>query len=165
LNEILFLFFNFWSLLLSLEKTNKEIELNNSLWAGTILARYSNLISARLRKLFHWAQTGRFCRQRGTHCPPAKIIGVVPVMAISVTNVSAVTVTVVVGLPAMKLVAKLRKRPLIFGFLPPFAGTSSAINKELSIASFLSRADGTAVIKILFVPIQNLKNGAKFKKN
>jgi hypothetical protein len=86
-------------------------------------------------------------------------------MAISVTNVSAVTVTVVVGLPAMKLVAKLRKRPLTFGFSPPFAGTSSAINKELSIASFLSSADGTAVIKILFVPIKNLKNGAKFKTN
>jgi hypothetical protein len=83
-------------------------------------------------------------------------------MAISVTNVSAVTVTVVVGLPAMKLVAKLRKRPLTFGFSPP---SSAIVDMELSIASFLSRADGTAVIKILFVPIQNLKNGAKFKTN
>jgi hypothetical protein len=83
-------------------------------------------------------------------------------MAISVTNVSAVTVTVVVGLPAMKLVAKLRKRPLTFGFSPP---SSAIVDMELSIASFLSRADGTAVIKILFVPIKNLKNGAKFKTN
>jgi hypothetical protein len=51
LNEFYFFFLNFWSLLLSLEKTNKEIELNNSLWAGTILARYSNLICARLRAM------------------------------------------------------------------------------------------------------------------
>ena len=101
-------------------------------------------------------QVGRFCRQRGTHWPPTKPIGVVDVMDICVAVVKMVTKTVVVGWPILTNCCwfwMLKNRPSAGGSCRSCGSSFELLIDSNEADLTQSGAVGISVIKILSIKI------------